>query len=78
MQNDENSIPPQDTTTLLGEVEEASSMLPSYVINKSNLYKILSEVKQVKWNVEGQEVIVDNYNNNRHKALKKRRTVKER
>ena len=78
MQNDENIIPSQDTTTLLGEVEEATSMLPSYVINKSNLYKILSEVKQVKWNVEGQEVIVDNYNSNRHKALKKRRTVKER
>lgn len=76
MENDENSISSQDTTTLLGEVEEVTSMLPSYVINKSNLYKILSEVKQVKWSVEGQEVIIDNYNNNRHKALKKRRTIK--
>ena len=46
-----------ESTNLIGEFSfEDTSMIPSYILNKSNLYKILSDVRKVSWDVEGKEV----------------------
>ena len=46
-----------ENTNLIGEFSfEDTSMIPSYILNKSNLYKILSDVRKISWDVEGKEV----------------------
>ena len=46
-----------DSTNLIGEFSfEDTSMIPSYILNKSNLYKVLSDVRKVSWDIEGKEV----------------------
>ena len=46
-----------DSTNLIGKFSfEDTSMIPSYILNKSNLYKILSDVRKVSWDIEGKEV----------------------
>ena len=46
-----------DSTNLIGKFWfEDTSMIPSYILNKSNLYKVLSDVRKVSWDIEGKEV----------------------